>query len=92
MRRFLQSPKLIPLFFALITVLAYGLLLPFAGFYWPFAWAAKFLGSAQFIPSFAGFRPFLGPIFFATTSLIPPDPILWQIFALLIRLLAGLSA
>jgi hypothetical protein len=95
MRRFLQSPKLIPLFFALVTVLAYGLLLPFTGFYWddwPFAWAAKFLGPAQFIPSFAGFRPFLGPIFFATTSLIPPNPILWQIFALLIRLLAGLSA
>jgi len=95
MRRILQSPKWIPLFFALITVLAYGLLLPFTGFYWddwPFAWAAKFLGPSQFIPSFAGFRPFLGPIFFITTSLIPPNPILWQIFSLVIRLLAGLSA
>jgi hypothetical protein len=95
MRRFLQSPKLIPLLFALITVIAYGLLLPFTGFYWDdwgFAWAAKFLGSAQFIPSFAGFRPFLGPIFFATTSLIPTDPTLWQIFALIIRFLATLSA
>ncbi len=95
MRRILQSPKWIPLFFALITIVAYGLLLPFTGFYWddwPFAWAAKFLGPSQFIPSFAGFRPFLGPIFFITTSLIPSNPILWQIFALIIRFLATLSA
>ncbi len=95
MRRILQSPKWIPLFFALITVIAYGLLLPFTGFYWddwPFAWAAKFLGPSQFIPSFAGFRPFLGPIFFITTSLIPSNPIVWQIFALIIRFAAALSA
>jgi len=95
MRRIFQSQKWIPLFFALITIVAYGLLLPFTGFYWddwPFAWAAKFLGPAQFIPSFAGFRPFLGPIFFVTTSLIPSNPILWQIFALIIRFLATLSA
>ena len=95
MRRIFQSPKWIPLFFALITIIAYGLLLPFTGFYWddwPFAWAAKFLGPSQFIPSFAGFRPFLGPIFFLTTSLIPSNPILWQIFALIIRFLATLSA
>src|SRR5271157_5003818 len=94
MRRILQSPKLIPVFFALITIIAYGLLLPFTGFYWddwPFAWAAKFLGPSQFIPSFVGFRPFLGPIFFLTTSLIPSNPILWQIFALIIRFIAALS-
>ncbi len=95
MRRILQSPKWIPLFFAFITVIAYGLLLPFTGFYWddwPFAWAAKFLGPSQFIPSFAGFRPFLGPIFFLTTSLIPSNPSLWQIFALIICFAAALSA
>jgi hypothetical protein len=95
MRRILQSPKWIPLFFALITIVAYGLLLPLTGFYWddwPFAWVAKFLGPLQFIPSFSGFRPFLGPIFFITTSLIPSDPILWQVFALIIHLAAGLCA
>lgn len=95
MRRLLPSPKLIPLFFALITIIAYGLLLPFTGFYWddwPFAWAARFLGPSQFLSSFAGFRPFLGPIFFLTTSLIPSNPILWQIFALIIRFAAALSA
>jgi hypothetical protein len=85
----------IPIVFAIITILAYGLLLPVTGFYWddwPFAWIAKFLGSAEFIPAFRGFRPFLAPIFLVTTSLIPTNPLLWQIFALLIRWLSGLAA
>src|SRR5512140_3372461 len=85
----------VPLLFAIVTVLAYGLLLPLTGFYWddwPFAWLAKFAGPAEFIPAFRGFRPFLGPIFFLTTGLIPSDPLLWQIFALLIRFASGLAA
>ena len=81
--------------FAITTVIAYGLLLPLTGFYWddwPFAWIAKFLGPKEFFPAFAGVRPFLAPIFFVTTSLIPLNPIYWQIFALVIRLISGLSA
>ncbi|MBE0669668.1 MAG: hypothetical protein IH588_03695 [Anaerolineales bacterium] len=84
-----------PLLFAIITIAAYGLLLPFTGFYWddwPFAWIAKFLGPAEFNPAFAPFRPFLGPIFYFTTSLIPPVPLYWQIFALVIRFLIGVGA
>jgi hypothetical protein len=85
----------IPYVFAIVTIIAYGLLLPLTGFYWddwPFAWIAKFLGPEEFIPAFAGVRPFLGPIFFVTTSLIPPVPLYWQIFALMIRFVSGLSA
>jgi hypothetical protein len=85
----------IPLLFLIVTILAYGLLFPLTGFYWddwPFAWTAKFLGPQEFIPAFAQVRPFLGPIFFVTTSLIPPDPLYWQIFALLVRFISGLSA
>lgn len=85
----------IPLLFLLVTIVAYGLLLPLTGFYWddwPFAWIAKFLGPQEFLPAFAGVRPFLGPIFFVTTSLIPPVPIYWQVFALIIRFISGLSA
>jgi hypothetical protein len=78
----------------LLTLAAYGLLVPFTGFYWddwPFAWIAKFMGPAEFVPAFLPFRPFLGPIFYVTTSLIPPYPIYWQILAVLIRFLMGLS-
>jgi len=89
------SERSIPLLFLIVTIIAYGLLLPLTGFYWddwPFAWIAKFLGPQEFIPAFAGVRPFLGPIFFVTTSLIPPVPLYWQIFALIIRFISGLSA
>ena len=88
------NARSIPIVFAVITILAYGLLLPLTGFYWddwPFAWIAKFLGPAAFIPAFRGFRPFLGPIFFLTTSLIPTNPLVWQVFALVIRYLSGLA-
>jgi len=95
MRAIRFSERSIPLFFLIVTLLAYGLLLPLTGFYWddwPFAWIAKFLGPQEFMPAFQGVRPFLGPIFFVTTSLIPPVPLYWQIFALVIHFLAGLSA
>jgi hypothetical protein len=95
MRLLRFSDKSIPFIFFFTTILAYGLLLPLTGFYWddwPFAWIAKFLGPKEFIPAFAGVRPFLGPIFFVTTSLIPPVPLYWQIFALIIRFASGLSA
>ncbi|MBI5823359.1 MAG: hypothetical protein HZB18_04975 [Chloroflexi bacterium] len=93
----LKSPskRQTPLLFALITISAYGLLLPVTGFYWddwPFAWIAKFLGPAEFNPAFAPFRPFLGPIFYFTTSLVPPVPLYWQIFALVIRFVIGIAA
>ncbi|MGB7873262.1 MAG: hypothetical protein WBL25_02675 [Anaerolineales bacterium] len=87
--------KTIPLAFFALTILAYGLMLPWTGFYWddwPFAWIAKFLEPAEFFPAFEPFRPFLGPIFFGTTSLLPPNPLLWQSLALLLRFALGLSA
>jgi hypothetical protein len=89
------AAKTIPAAFFLLTILTYGLLLPWTGFYWddwPFAWIAKFLGPSEFIPAFEPFRPFLGPIFFGTTSLLPPNPLLWQSLALLVRFALTLSA
>lgn len=89
------SEKSIPLVILLTSILAYGLLIPWTGFYWddwPFAWIAKSFGPAAFIPAFRGFRPFLGPIFAVTTALVPPHPLLWQIFALLIHCAAALAA
>jgi hypothetical protein len=84
-----------PFTFLIITIIAYGLLLPQMGFYWddwPFIWIAKFLGPAEFLPAFANVRPFLGPIFYVTTSLIPPVPLYWQVFMLVIRFISGLLA
>src|SRR5258706_2105915 len=92
----MKSPRFgirsISYLFALITMCAYGLLIGQTGFYWddwPFAWIAKFLGPQEFFRAFAGVRPFLEPIFFVTTSLVPPNPVSWQVFALVIRFLSG---
>lgn len=85
----------IPWLFALLVGLAYGLMLPETGFYWddwPFAWTAHFMGPASLIDSFLKVRPFLGPIFFITTSLLPESTLAWQAFALVIRLGIALSA
>lgn len=88
MLKFRFSTKTIPAAFFVLTILTYGLMLPWTGFYWddwPFAWIQNFLGPAEFIPAFEPFRPFLGPIFFGTTSLLPPNPLLWQSLALVLR-------
>ncbi len=85
----------IPWLFALLTGLAYGLMLFQTGFYWddwPFAWAAHFIGPESFIGSFMRVRPFLGPIFWFTTSLLPETPFAWQSFALIMRFLLTLAA
>ena len=85
----------IPVILFVLTIVAYGLLLPQTGFYWddwPFVWIARFLGPAEFFPAFSNIRPFLAPIFFITTSLLPPEPMYWQIFMLLIRFVSGLLA
>ena len=91
----LTEEKSIPIVIALLTIAAYGLFLPFTGFYWddwPFAWIARFQGPTAFFDAFLRVRPFLAPIFFVTTSLVPPVPLYWQIFALIIRFLSGLLA
>ena len=89
------SLKTIPFAFLLLTLLTYGLMLPWTGFYWddwPFAWIAKFLGPGEFFPAFEPFRPFLGPIFFGTTSLLPPNPLVWQSLALILRFALTITA
>ncbi len=79
----------------LLCLLAYGLLIPWLGFYWDdwvFAWTIRFLGPREFIASFLPFRPLLGPIFTLTTSLIGDTPLAWQLFGLCIRILSGFAA
>ena len=95
MPKFQFTTRTIHLAFFVLTLLTYGLMLPWTGFYWddwPFAWIQKFLGPAEFIPAFEPFRPFLGPIFFGTTSLLPPNPLLWQSLALVLRFAMAVSA
>ncbi len=91
----LQKEKFtIPGMILLLVLLAYGLLIPWMGFYWddwPFAWFLRFFGSAEFIESFRPFRPFLGPIFQLTTTLFGGNPLTWQVIGLITRFLLSLE-
>ncbi len=91
----LRSEKVaVPILIALLILLGYGLLTPWMGFYWddfPFAWHLRFFGPAEFIEAFRPFRPLLGPIFAATTTLFGGHPFTWQIVGLIARFLLSLE-
>src|SRR5688572_2249316 len=90
MKKNLFSIKSIPVMLLALTIVTYGLLSPWLGFYWDdwnFAWISHFLGAGEFIPAFQPFRPFLGPVFLATTGILGEHPLTWQVFGLLIRFL-----
>jgi len=94
LNQLLQKKFTFPAVLLLLVALAYGLLIPWMGFYWddwPFAWFLKFFGPSEFIESFRPFRPLLGPIFMATTSIFGGHPVVWQILGLIIRFLLGLE-
>jgi hypothetical protein len=81
----------VPVMLLVLSVVTYGLLIPWIGFYWDdwnFAWISHFLGAGEFIPAFRPFRPFLGPIFLATASLLHESALGWQVFGLLVRFLS----
>ena len=89
------SSRTIPLALLLLAVITYGLLLPWVGFYWddwPFAFLSHFFGPAEFLPAFKPFRPFLGPLFLVTTSILRESVLGWQTFGLFTRFLTGLVA
>ncbi len=77
-----------PLLLLLVSVLAYGLLIPQLGFYWDdllSIWIRYQLGPEAMERCFAVSRPVLGAFFQLTTLFIPPKPLYWQVFALFWR-------
>jgi len=84
----------IPTALALTGMLAYGLLIPWMGFYWddwPFAWILHFKGPVELMRSFFPFDPLIGPVFFLTSSLLGGSTLVWQIFGLLVRMLVSIA-
>jgi len=79
------------LFFCLA---AYGLLLPWLGFYWddwPTVWYLHFWGPDIFKDVFASDRPLLGVLFRITAPLVGETPAAWQVFGIFTRWLSGLA-
>lgn len=85
--------KFIP--FIILGILAYGLLVPWLGYYyddWPFAWISHRLGSVEFLPAFRPYRPFLGPLFVITTSILGEQPWIWHLSNIIIRILLSICS
>lgn len=94
MRRIVFQPWTIPFSFLAVCAAAYGLLIPWLGFYWddwPFLWFSHTLGPSGLIDALAGDRPFLAAIYMVTTTLLGQQPLAWQIFAVISRWLTTLA-
>ncbi len=77
-----------------LTALAYGVLLPWLGFYWDdwaFTWISDKLGPAGLARYFATNRPYWGMLYQFTTSILGSAPWQWQVFGLVWRWISALS-
>ncbi len=93
-RLFRMPAFTIPLALLLACVLAYGVLIPWLGFYWddwPTLWYLNRFGPSVFHLAYGVDRPALGWLFTLTTTLVGESPLAWQIFAILTRWIACLS-
>ena len=78
----------------LFSVLSFGLLIPFLGFYWddwPMIWFSYTQGPLGFPEVFSGDRPFLSLIYILTTSILKTSPLQWQLLGLFTRILTAMS-
>lgn len=88
LRRFTFPTWSAPLVLLGVTLAAYGWFAAGQGYAWDdwgFAWVSHYIGRAGLDAYFAVARPFWSNLFVATTSVIGPDPLAWQIFALIAR-------
>ncbi len=77
-----------PLLLLGLAVLAYGLLIPWLGYYWdewPLTWIGHRLGSAGLERYFSTNRPFWGLIYRFTMPILGVTPWHWQVFGLVWR-------
>ena len=92
--RVTTHPLFHPFFLLLLCFLAYGVLLPWLGFYaddWIMLWIYQKLGAWGVNYYHVTNRPFLAPLYQVLLPLLGPDPWRWQVFAVLAPWLTSLS-
>lgn len=86
--RFLRSNRSVPLILLLATLVSFGLLIPWLGFYWD-DWPIIYMKQTQGIHGFWDFyqydRPLSAWTYIVFTPLLGTHPLVWQIFTLLLR-------
>lgn len=89
-----KDKRFFPLILLVSIFLAYGLFIPWLGFYlddWYIIWFRHFFGSAAFTEFFGQDRPFLAWIYMILTPILGNSPVAWQSFAVLTRWVLGLA-
>lgn len=77
----------------LLTVLAYGVLIPWLGLYWddwPLTWNSHHFG-AEVYQGYPPYRPLAGWVYYAAFAVLGQNLIAWHIFAVLLYWLCSLS-
>lgn len=83
-----------PLVLLGLSVLSYGVLIPWLGFYWddwPAMWVLHSLGADALKEYMATDRPFLGWLYAVTGSLFGVHPLPWHLFALFTRWMSSVA-
>ena len=84
----------LPLVFLGVCTLAFGLLIPWLGFYqddWYQVWFRRAFGVGVFPEYYSGERPFIAGIYMLTMPVIGNFPLNWQIFGLFSRWMSVLA-
>ena len=90
-----RKPWAVPAGLFVAILLAYGIFVPWLGFYWddwPTAWFNHLQGPGLYWKVFASDRPILPWLYSLTTPWLGVSPLAWQSFGLLARWIAALCA
>lgn len=93
LKAFRYSDKTFPFLFLTVGLLAYGVFIPWLGFYWddwPVILMGKFFSADAFIDFYVYDRPFSAWTYIVSLPLLGLRPFTWQLFTLLLRILTGL--
>ena len=77
-----------------LGVLAYGIHIPFMGFYWddwPWIWFSNVMGPAGMLRIDIEHRPITGVVLWLGSILAGNNPVGWQIYNLVLRLVGAVS-
>jgi hypothetical protein len=93
---FLTSRKFTPWLLLILTIVSFGLLIPFMGYFmddWYLIWFKHTFGALQYPAYFSLDRPLMGYFYIAANALLfnSESPLVWHIFGLLTRLVCTLA-
>lgn len=93
LKAFRFSEKMFPFMLFAVGLLAYGVFIPWLGFYWddwPVVLMGKFFSADAFVDFYVYDRPFSAWTYIVSLPFLGVRPFTWQLFTLILRVLTGL--